>query len=101
MATNFLAVLVCSAYVCGPHALDASGSRPVAGRTCAAPRSVPLGTRLYIEGVGDRTVTDRTARCVEQMPGGPRIDLFFGGAERRLDALRWGVQRRRIYTIDP
>ena len=99
MTTNLLAVLAVSAYVCGPHALDASGRHPVAGRTCAAPRSVPLGTRLYIDGVGERVVTDRTALWVDRKYH--RVDLFFGGEQRRGDALRWGLKKRRVFIIKP
>jgi 3D (Asp-Asp-Asp) domain-containing protein len=50
---------------CGKHApfnLTASGRRPVAGVTCAAPKRIPFGTWVYIEGVGKRRVEDRLAR---------------------------------------
>lgn len=40
----------------------ASGVWPVAGITVAAPRSVPFGTRVWIEGVGPRIVQDRMNR---------------------------------------
>ena len=38
----------------------AIGTYPVQGRTCAGPRWIPLGTVVYIEGVGERIVEDRT-----------------------------------------
>ena len=36
------------------------GTWPKEGRTCAGPRWIPLGTVVYIEGVGERIVEDRT-----------------------------------------
>jgi 3D (Asp-Asp-Asp) domain-containing protein len=40
----------------------ASGKMPVEGITVAGPRKYPLGTRVYIEGIGERTIQDRLAR---------------------------------------
>lgn len=37
----------------------ASGTYPAEGRTVAAPKQYPLGTRLYIEGLGEYIVEDR------------------------------------------
>ena len=39
--------------------ITASGTKAEVGRTCAAPKDIPFGARLYIEGVGYRTVEDR------------------------------------------
>lgn len=39
--------------------ITASGTKAEVGRTCAAPKNLPFGTRVYIEGVGYRTVEDR------------------------------------------
>ena len=50
----------------------ASRSRPDASRTCAAPRWVPFGTRVWIEGVGWRVVEDRLNRKYEG-----RWEVFF------------------------
>ena len=39
--------------------ITASGTYATVGRTCAAPKNLPFGARLYIEGVGYRIVEDR------------------------------------------
>ena len=43
--------------------ITAAGTRAKQGRTIAAPRSVPLGTKVKVEGLdGVYTVEDRTAK---------------------------------------
>lgn len=39
--------------------ITASGARASVGRTIAAPKNIPFGTVLYIEGIGERVVEDR------------------------------------------
>lgn len=39
--------------------ITASGTQATVGRTCAAGKDLPFGTRLYIEGIGERIVEDR------------------------------------------
>lgn len=39
--------------------ITASGTYATAGRTVAAPYNLPFGTKLYIDGIGYRTVEDR------------------------------------------
>lgn len=39
--------------------ITASGVIATVGRTCAAPESIPFGTKLHIEGIGERIVEDR------------------------------------------
>lgn len=52
--------------------ITATGERPVVGLTVAVdPRVIPLGTRLYIEGVGERVAMD-TGGVVK----GNKIDVF-------------------------
>ena len=39
--------------------ITASGTQATVGRTCAAASFLPFGTRIYIDGLGERTVEDR------------------------------------------
>jgi 3D (Asp-Asp-Asp) domain-containing protein len=59
----------CGKWSGGP---TASGKMPKQGVTCAAPRRIPFGTRLWIEGVGVRVVQDRLSPKFDS-----RIDVFF------------------------
>ena len=48
----------CAACCGKTDGITASGTTATVGRTCAA-NGVPFGTRLWIEGIGERTVEDR------------------------------------------
>lgn len=78
---------------CGPNAkgITASGKPVVEGVTIAAPRSIPFGTKLYIEGVGIRIVQDRLAKKYDN-----RIDVFFNSHEK---ALKFGKKRLTVTVI--
>jgi 3D (Asp-Asp-Asp) domain-containing protein len=41
------------------YGITASGTRATEGRTIAAPKSIPFGTKVYIQGIGYRIVEDR------------------------------------------
>jgi len=68
--------------VMGGTGLTASGKQARQGVTVAASRSIPMGTRLRIEGVGVRVVQDRLAPRYDD-----RVDVFF---TRHEDAVRFG-----------
>lgn len=45
---------------CGnTRGLTASGEKAKVGVTCAGPKSLPFGTRIWIDGIGERVVQDR------------------------------------------
>lgn len=67
----------------------ASGATPKEGVTCAAPRRLPFGTVLQIQGVGRRVVQDRLAPRFDH-----RIDVFFQSHQK---ALEFG--RRKLEVI--
>jgi len=69
----------------------ANGHPPQAGLTIAGPRSIPLGTRVHIEGMGIRTITDRLARSCDN-----RFDLFL---PTHAAAKAWGLQSRRVTIL--
>ena len=72
----------------GATGITASGRRPVEGRTVAASRSIPLGTKIHIDGIGWRTVEDRTARRFDG-----RVDIYF---RSHAEALKFGKQQRTV-----
>jgi 3D (Asp-Asp-Asp) domain-containing protein len=70
----------------------ASGKMPVEGVTVAGPRRIPFGTRVYIEGVGERVVQDRLARKYDS-----RFDVYF---QSHQDALEFGKKTLKITILD-
>lgn len=70
----------------------ASGHRPTPGVTCAAPRRIPFGTRLQIEGLGVRVVQDRLSRKFDH-----RIDVFF---RTHQEAKRFGKRTLKVTTVN-
>lgn len=75
----------CGKWAGGP---TASGKLPVEGVTVAGPRALKLGTRVHIQGVGDRVVQDRLARKYDQ-----RFDVFFRDHQT---ALRFGKRQLTV-----
>ena len=51
--------------------ITASGAKATVGRTIAAPSNFPFGTRLYIDGIGERVVEDRGGSI-----SGQRLDIL-------------------------
>lgn len=66
----------------------ASGTWPEEGRTVAGPRNVPFGTVVWIDGIGERIVEDRTH---ERFDG--RWDVYM---DKESDCLNWGIQEREV-----
>lgn len=87
---TYLGVCLVTAYL--PHKPGSDRHWPRAGVTCAASRSLPLGTVLLIEGIGRRVVTDRPEAAYDS-----RVDLPFETDYR--DAMAWGVKRRRVWVV--
>lgn len=69
----------------------ANGAWPIQGITCAAPRSVPFGQRVWVEGVGVLTVQDRMPRRFEG-----RWDVFLSS---HAAAKKFGKRRLRIKLL--
>lgn len=70
----------------------ANGNYPSRGYTVAC-NSLPFGTRIYIEGIGERVVEDRGPSSM----GSEWIDLYLGDTS---ECLAFGVQFRDVYVID-
>lgn len=83
----YITNLICTAYVATGH-LCADGHLPKEGFTCAGPRNIPLGTHIYIESIGERTITDRTRKKYNG-----RIDIFIRDKKK---ALIFGKRKLKI-----
>lgn len=91
----YIVTAYCSCYRCcgKTNGITASGARATEGVTIAADTNkLPFGTRVYIEGVGERVVQDRGGAI-----RGNRIDLFFSDHQR---ALNFGRQTREVCIIE-
>ncbi|MGE0680147.1 MAG: 3D domain-containing protein [Candidatus Binatia bacterium] len=67
----------------------ATGSVPASGRTVAVdPRVIPFGTKIYIEGLGERIAEDSGASVK-----GRRLDIFLSTSEH---CRNFGVQTRDV-----
>lgn len=70
----------------------ANGNYPTEGYTIAC-NSLPLGTTVYLEGIGYRTVEDRGATWHSSN----WIDLYLGDVAA---CYAWGVQAIDVYIVD-
>lgn len=71
--------------------ITASGDKATEGVTVAMDKSMPFGTKIYIDGVGERIVQDRGGAIT-----GNRIDLYF---ENHQDAINFGRQTKQVTII--
>jgi 3D (Asp-Asp-Asp) domain-containing protein len=69
---------------------DGTNAPGFKGRLAAAPKDMPFGTKLWIEGVGVVEVHDR-GKAIK----GARLELFF---QKHGEALQWGVQKRQVWV---
>lgn len=77
---------------CGKtNGITASGTKVQAGRTIAAPKNFPFGTKLMING-HIYTVEDRGGAIQ-----GNRIDIYFNTHE---EALQWGVKYLEVFKVN-
>lgn len=72
----------------GDPSLSYSGEKVVPGKTAAAGPNVPIGTEIYVEGLGWRRVNDRGGGV-----GPNHIDLAVATKE---EAIKFGLQRRLV-----
>ena len=64
---------------------------PEVGKTVAAPRNIPFGSVLHIQGVGYRRVDDRLAKKYDD-----RVDVFFA---THAEAVRFGKQQLQVQVV--
>lgn len=72
--------------------ITASGVKAVEGVTVATDSSIPFGTKIYIDGVGERIVQDRGGSI-----RGNKIDLYFDNHEK---ALEFGRQTKEVTILN-
>ncbi|NLA12281.1 MAG: hypothetical protein GX883_09195 [Firmicutes bacterium] len=77
----------------GDPSLTYSGEKVIPGKTAAAGPNIPLGTRIYVEGLGWRQVNDRGGAI-----GPSDIDLAVGTKE---EAIKFGQQQRLVILQFP
>lgn len=79
---------------CGKsNGITASGVKAVEGVTIAVDTKVlPFGTKVYIEGIGERIVQDRGGAIK-----GNRIDLYFDSHQA---ALNFGRQTKKVTILN-
>ena len=63
------------------------------GLLVSAPKDIPFGTQLWVEGVGLVEVHDRGSAIK-----GRRLELFF---QKYGQAIQWGVQKRQVWVWTP
>jgi 3D (Asp-Asp-Asp) domain-containing protein len=88
--SNITVTAYCLCFKCCPKSskgITASGQKPIEGVTVAASRSIPLGTRIAIDG---RTyiVQDRLAKKYDS-----RVDIYFN---KHQDAKNFGKQTKQV-----
>ncbi len=72
----------------GDPSRTASGDEVVPGETAAAGPNIPFGTKIYVEGLGWRTVNDRG-----RLVGPNNIDLAVPTLE---ESIKFGKQQRLV-----
>lgn len=70
----------------------ANGNFPSVGYTVAC-NSLPFGTKVYIDGVGARTVEDTDGGRM----GNEWIDLYLGSVS---ECIQWGDQTRKVWMVE-
>ena len=80
-------------HCCGKtDGITASGVKAIEGVTVATDNSIPFGTKIYIDGVGERIVQDRGGAIK-----GNKIDLYFDSHEK---ALEFGRQTKQVTILN-
>lgn len=84
--------IIITAYCYGT--LTANGHHPQNLYSIAAPKEIPFGTKVRVEGFADRifVVEDRMNK---RFPN--RWDIYMSNRE---ECLKWGIQTRKIKVIE-
>jgi 3D (Asp-Asp-Asp) domain-containing protein len=74
------------------YGITASGKRVEAGVTIACPKEIPFGTRVEIEGVGERVCHDRGGAIK-----GRKLDLYIPSLQ---EAREFGRRKLKIRIVE-
>ncbi len=74
------------------YGITASGATAMRGTVAVDPNTIPLGTKLYVDGYGLAIATD-TGGAIK----GNKIDLFY---ENLSDALQFGRRNVTVYVLE-
>ena len=88
-ASAYCACVKCCGKING---ITASGTKATAGRTIAAPKNYPFGTKIEIAGMGTYVVEDRGGAIT-----GNKIDIYF---DSHAEALKFGRRNLQIKVLD-
>lgn len=78
--------------------MTASGEPAQEGITVAADwDTLPAGTEIEIEGLGEYKVQDKPAQWIVEKYDGRIIDVYF---ENHEDALKFGKQKMEVYKVE-
>ena len=91
---NYVITAYCACMECcgKTDGITASCVKAVEGVTVAMDKSIPFGTKIYIDGVGERIVQDRGGAIK-----GNKIDLYF---DTHQEALSFGRQTRQVTILN-
>ncbi len=81
-------------HICGTgNGVTASGAKATKGITVAADTNVlPMGTKIYIDGIGERIVQDRGGGIK-----GNRLDIL---VDTHTEALNSGIKTRKVWIVE-
>ena len=89
---NASAYCACASCCGKTNGITASGTKATAGRTIAAPKNYPFGTKIEIAGMGTYVVEDRGGAIT-----GNKIDIYFDSHQ---EALQFGRRQLQIKIVD-
>lgn len=94
VAESYIITAYCPCVKCcgKTDGITASGEKAIQGVTVAMNKTIPFGTKIYIDGIGERIVQDRGGAIK-----GNKIDLYFDSHEK---ALEFGRQTKQVTILN-
>lgn len=86
----------CPCRHCSPNGVTAMQTVPTSGLTIAAPRNIPLGTRIYLQGFGWKLGEDRMHVKAERKG---RLDVFYYDGKSTWRSHRECLKRGLVHKV--